>query len=481
MRKKEAGIIAICLYGRESEMGSEWVVQEFSSADLGDERRTERLTEFVCALSETPGGALSRACPHPASLRAALRFLDNDHFDDASLLLPHIQQTLRRICPEPLVYVPQDTTSVNYHHLSATTGLGRVGKSSLHIGLLMHSSLAITPGGVSLGLVHQHIWARTHDKRPDDEHKLLPLEDKESFKWVQGLRALNQLASECPATTLVSITDREGDLYHMFVHPRAPNVELLIRGTHNRATRSEDEKGYVFQELRSAPVALEMAVHVYKQDKRPARSAHLSIHFKKLTLAESKLMRENKKLSTGVPTVNVWAVLAEEKHPPPKVKPIRWLLYSTRPVESAEQALEAVQAYRCRWVIEVWHKTLKSGVKIEAKQADSAQRLTRSLTILSVIAWRIHHIMTLSREQADAPCTLCFEETEWKAAWCRHHRIATPPRQPPALRDFVRMLCKLSGFIGQKSEGEPGPKRIAMALDYLSVIADTYRVLTQSS
>ena len=462
-------------------MGSEWVVQEFGSVELGDERRTERLTELVCALSETPGGALSRACPTVAALRAALRFLDSTHFDTSALLEPHLQQTIRRISAVPLVYVPQDTTSANFSSLQATKGLGRLSTSDKNSGLIMHSALAITPEGVSLGLVHQNIWARTGDKLPENIRKTLPIEEKESFKWIESLRVLNQIAPECPNTTFVSITDREGDIYHMFVEPRVPNVELLIRGTHNRSTRSDDGSSYVFQELQNQPISAEIIVPVHKQKTSPARSARLSIQFKKITIAESKWMRENKKFSTGVPQVDVWAVLAEEKSPLPKVQPIRWLLYSSRPIESAEQALEAVLTYSKRWVIEVWHKTLKSGLQIEQKQADDAQRLERSLSILSVIAWRIHHIMTLSRDQADAPCTLCFEEDEWKAAWCRHHRKAIPPTQPPKLREFVRMLCKLSGFIGQKSEGEPGPKRIAMSLDYLAVITDTYRVFVQSS
>lgn len=462
-------------------MGSEWVTEEFGGADLGDERRTERLVELVCALSETPGGALSQACPDTASLRAAMRFFDNPRFEDVAMLQAHLEQTARRMRVLPVVYVPQDTTSVNYSGLRKTKGTGPISHSDNAHGLLLHSSLAITPERVSLGLIHQRIWARPAEKRPEAARRHLPLEQKESVKWIEGLRALNKIAPHCPETTLVSITDREGDLYNMFVEPREKNVELLIRGAHNRTTKTEDAKDQIWSALRKEPIVASMVVTIGKREKQPARQAHLSIQFKKVEIVESKWMRESKEYSTGVDQVSIWVVLAEEKHPPAGRKGVCWLLYSSRPVESAEQATEAVKAYGTRWVIEVWHKTLKSGLNIEAIQADNGVRLARNLSLMSVIGWRIHHIMTRSRGvESGEPCTVCFEEDEWKAAWCRHHGSASPPTEPPRLRDFVRMLCKLSGFIGQKSEGEPGPKRLAKSLDYLTVITETYRIMTKS-
>lgn len=462
-------------------MGASWVVQEFGGVELGDERRNERAVELVTALSETPGGALSRACPDEASLRAAVRFFDNEHFLDEDLLAEHIRQTALRISNFKLVYVPQDTTSANFQGLRSTKGLGPISKSEAARGLLLHSSLAITPNRVSLGILHQAIWARETGKHTASDRRRLPIEDKESFKWLKGLRALNHIAPMCPDTQLVSICDREGDIYNMLVEPREENVELLIRGAQNRSTRNGEQKDRIYNELSHQQVCAQVVVNVPKSGNLPARQAHLDVRFKRVFVLESKWMSETKAYSTGVPEKEVWVILAQEPHPPKNIKQsINWMLYSTRPIETTNQALEAIDAYSARWVIEVWHKTLKSGLNIEGRQSDTAARLSRNLTLLSVIAWRVHHVMMLSRAEPDLPCTVCFEDDEWRAAWCRHHRTSKPPMEPPKLRDFVRMMCNLSGFLGRKNEGEPGVKRIAMALDYLAPMTETYRALTRS-
>ena len=135
----------------------------------------------------------------------------------------------------------------------------------------------------------------------------------------------------------------------------------------------------------------------------------------------------NSRAKDKLPNITVWAVWAIERQPPPGEEPIEWLLLTTVPVATTEEALERLEWYAARWGIEVWHKVLKSGCVIEERQLESAARLERCLRLYSVIAWRIIYATMLSRAAPDVACTVLLEEEEWQALYCRIHRVALAP------------------------------------------------------
>jgi hypothetical protein len=178
-----------------------------------------------------------------------------------------------------------------------------------------------------------------------------------------------------------------------------------------------------------------------------------------------------------LPPLTVWAVLAQEAEAPAGLKPLRWMLLTTCPVESFEGACEKLQWYTWRWGIEVYHRTLKSGCKIEQRQLGAADRIEACLAIDLVVAWRIFHLAKLGREIPDVPCTVYFEEAEWKAlvAYVTHNPI--PPAQPPSLREAMRMVAGLGGFLGRKSDGEPGTQTLWLGMQYLEPITAMWKIL----
>src|SRR5439155_15114819 len=168
-----------------------------------------------------------------------------------------------------------------------------------------------------------------------------------------------------------------------------------------------------------------------------------------------------------LPEAPVWAVLAREEDPPAGATPLGWLLLTTCPVATADDALERVDWYACRWGIEVLHRVLKSGCRLEAKQLGAAERLERCLALYSVVAWRVLHAAMLARDLPDAPCTALLAPDEWRALYCFTHRTPTPPADPPPLRQAVRWIAQLGGFLGRRADGHPGPMALWRGLQRL--------------
>jgi len=201
-----------------------------------------------------------------------------------------------------------------------------------------------------------------------------------------------------------------------------------------------------------------------------ARVARLEVRFARVSLQPPK----NKK-SLG--TLTLWAVLAQEVEAPSGIAPVRWMLLTTCPVESFEAACEKLRWYTLRWGIEVYHRTLKSGCQIEQRQLGAADRIEACLAIDLVVAWRIFHLAKLGREIPDVPCTVYFEDAEWKALVAYITRNPMPPAQPPSLREAMRMVATLGGFLGRKADGEPGTKSLWLGLQHLDVMTAMWKIL----
>jgi len=181
------------------------------------------------------------------------------------------------------------------------------------------------------------------------------------------------------------------------------------------------------------------------------RVATLQVRWKQVQIRPPKHRSAEKS-----PVLTVWAVWAIETTPPAETDPIEWMLLSTKPIQSAEEAVERLEWYACRWGIEVWHKILKSGCRIESRQLDHADRLRCLLTLFSVVAWRILFATMLARALPDLVCTIFFEEDEWQALFCAVHHTTILPQTTPTLREAIRMVGQLGGFLGRKQDGEPG-------------------------
>jgi hypothetical protein len=300
----------------------------------------------------------------------------------------------------------------------------------------------------------------------------LAFEEKESVKWLRSLEAVARVQRQCPQTQIVSVGDREADIYELFVwvteQPGRP--QLLVRAEHNR--RVAGEHGYLWEQMAAQPVAGIKEVRLPRQGSRAARTAALEVRFGEVELRSPK---HRSKMAN----VRLWAVWARERNAPAGVEPVEWMLLTTLPVETLEQACEKLDWYARRWGIEVFHRTLKSGCQIETRQLGHADRIEACLAVDLVVAWRIFHLAKLGRETPDVPCTVYFEEIEWQALVEFIRKDPVPPAQPPTLREAMRMVAGLGGFLGRKGDGEPGTKTLWLGLQRLDDIAHAWQVFSQ--
>lgn len=453
-------------------VSGDWAVQEWGTAPLGDARLVERLITIGRDRYARPQANIPQTCGSRAKTKAAYRFFENEMTTLHNLLAPHIEATTKRVAQEKVVLAVQDTTSLNYSAHPATENLGPIGSSPTGIdGLLLHSTLAVNTEGTPLGFLNAQCWARDPAEfGQSNKRQNLPIETKESNKWLISFKATTTAAASCPDTTIVSVGDREADLYELFAlagkTPKAPF--LLVRAKHDRTLKQEQKK--LSDYLNDCPEAGVQEINVPRQGKRPARIARLSIRYGAITLAPPKQKPDE-------PELPIWVVHAEELDSAGEAEPLIWVLLTTVPTNSFEDACERLKWYTLRWNIEVFHRTLKSGCKIENRQLGSANRLEACLAIDMVVAWRIHHLTKLGRETPDVPCSVYFEEAQWKALAAFVTKNPVPPKEPPTLKEAIRMVATLGGFLGRKSDGDPGTQTLWLGLQRLDDITEMWKVM----
>ena len=455
----------------------QWCLDEFAAVELQDARLNYRCGELAVQLAMQPQGPINQACEDWADTKAAYRFFDNDKATSERIQAPHQQRTVERMAQYQRVLAVQDTTFLNYTLHPQTKGLGPIGKKSQQQrGFGLHSTLVITPEGMPLGVLNQAVFIRPEAEpshRPE-ECRLLPIEAKESYRWLQ---AFEQTLTLAPAgVEVITVCDREADIYEMFAFAQKQQAPLLVRASSDRALLDE-EVGKLWPKVERRPIAGYLTVHIPGNDKRPARDARVSVRYVSITLRPPWRPHGLK-----LPAVTLNAILVCEENPPADIdEPIEWLLLTNTPVTSFEEAYRVIGWYCGRWQIEVFHKVLKSGCRVEACRLETADRLCRFVALMSVIAWRLHWMTYINRCQPDLPCTLVLTTIEWEALYMRIHKSNQLPDTVPTVRQAVRWMAQLGGFLGRRSDGEPGVTTLWRGWQRLQDIAATWYLVKEQS
>lgn len=460
---------------RQAQPASEdWTQTEFGRAKLGDARLEARLRALARDFHAKPQAQIPQACGTRAKTKAAYRFFDHERTTMDAILESHYAATAERARGEAVVLAVQDTTSLNYNAQPAIENLGPIGtRADVWYGLLVHDTMAFRPDGVPLGLIDVQCWARdAQDFGKKERRKDVPIEQKESHKWLKSARAAAQLQRCCPDTTVVSVGDREADIFELFdaVRQLEHAPRLLIRAEHNR--RLADEQGRLWDYMTGVAPAGTVEMHLAREHQRAARTALLDVSYARVSVKAPERLGKCE-------AVNAWAVLAKERAVSEGRTPLCWLLLTTCEVDSFEQASEKLRWYAQRWGIEVYHRTLKSGCRIETRQLGSAGRIQSCLAIDMVVAWRVLYLTHLGRKDADAPCTIYFEDAQWKALVSFVNRDLKLPDKPPTMREAMRMVAGLGGFLGRKGDGDPGAQTLWLGLQRLDDITMAFRVFSQ--
>lgn len=450
----------------------DWIEAELGGTNLGDTRLTARLLHMTGLFYAKPTANVPEACGSAMAAKAAYRFLDNDAVQWSAILQPHYEATEERLRGKRVVLVAQDTTTLNYSSHPHTQGLGPIGTDSESVrGLMVHDTMAFSPQGTPLGLLNVQCWAR---ERIGSRHEryLKPIEEKESYKWLKSYHAVSAVQARCRQSRLVLMADREADIHELFAEQAQTRLgaQLLIRAEHSRNRKVLDDEAdseFLWAMLEQQPLVGTREILVPPSETCAARQASLAVRTLPVTLRPPKRKAQ-------MPSVRVWAVLAQEVAPPTGVEGLEWMLLTTVEVQNQADAYERLEWYARRWGIEIYHRILKSGCRVEARQMENAHRLTNCLAIDMIVAWRIHYLTSLGQETPEVPCTVYFTDSEWKALTTFVTQTTRPPENPPSLNEAVRLLGKLGGHLGRAHDGHPGSEVLWRGMARLTDIENAY-------
>jgi hypothetical protein len=310
-----------------------------------------------------------------------------------------------------------------------------------------------------LGILSQRIWAR--EAVPDEGHQekverlqCLPVEEKESSKWLLGLSETLERAPM--GAKLITVADRESDFFEFLTEAQEQGADFLIRARTDRQCVAEESEGYasLLEALTTVEVLGTLQVQIPGNGKRKARAAEVEVRAVQVTVKPPK-RRGKAQATTSLEPISVQVIGVTEVDSPAGAEAVSWVLLTNLPVPDFKAAVEKIGWYTKRFGIETWHKVLKSGCKVEDCLLETGERLSRYLTLFSIIGVRLMYVAYLARVQPELPANEVFSKEEIEALHVRMYQKLPPP-EPINVREAVRMIGRIGGHLGRTCDGEPG-------------------------
>jgi len=434
-----------------------WAERVSSSAELPDERLQARLTTIIVTTVEHPSASIPQATGSAGQAKATYRFYANPRVTADMLRLGFTTDTAQRCLEEDVVLVVQDTTSLNFTGLHMIPELGPIDSGGLARGVHLHTTLALTVSGQVIGILDQQYWARPQPGQPGPE-------EIESGKWINGIDAsraiLYETAGDRPVPRLIHVMDREGDAYEVMMTVIDAGDSAIIRCAQNR--RIDDPLAKAHEAVRSQPVLCRTEIVVSRKAGVPERYAQVEVRSMRVTLIPD-LQKYPHAWPMTWNLVEVW-----EPNPPAGTQPAHWLLWTLEPAASADEALEVVRKYTCRWPIEEVHLVLKSGCRVEELRLENWDSLEKAVTIDAAVATRIVSLRDLARETPEAPALEVLSEDEVEVLVCRFGKGMTPSEL--TIGQAVLWIGRLGGHMNRKRDGMPGVRTLWRGLHDLTLL-----------
>jgi hypothetical protein len=427
---------------------NQWSKEQFGRCELGDRRRTARLVRYAAQVAADPSSSTPRQTECWDECKAAYRLIENEAVTFATITAPHYQATRQRSGGTWLLI--GDTTETHFPR-KQVWGLGPTGNGGGQ-GFLLHSSLMVRPDGKEIvGLAGQVIRYRQRVKREPGGAQRMRRADRESVMWGQ---VVDQIGSAPEGVRFLHVFDRGGDQFELYCRMARHHTGWVVRACQltRHILTPKRVKMPLAKYLTTLPVAGTYTIDLPANQHQTARTAEMEVRFGPLTVPRPKHLSRWIKES-GIVEIPMWVVETRESHPPRSAKAARWVLFCSEEIGDLSAALQALEYYRKRWLIEEFHKALKSGCQLEERQYETAERLEAITGVLCVVAVRLLQLKTMARQEPERPA-----EQVVPARWIRMLQSLKKrsPKGAWTVREFYRELAKLGGFLGRKSDGEPG-------------------------
>jgi IS4 transposase len=353
----------------------------------------------------------------------------------------------------------------------------------------------MTEEGQPLGIVDQVIWTRDKintdltKQEKDRLRKQTAFEEKESHRWLDMFQSSEQIARANPGTNYTVVGDSESDICEIFaeVGDCAENCHFVIRGCQNRAVTNCGDAANVDEALEAADIQFTSRVNIServskiagetrpRRKSRSARMAEIGVRAREITIRGP--VRPGGKL----PNITLNVVEAVELDPPEGDEPIRWVLFTTLSINSIVEIQRVISTYSTRWNIELYFKTLKSGLKIEKLKYETLDRYLTALSMLMIVGWRVEYLKGAARHDPDASCEAYFSPEEWQPAYLVHNDGGDLPSEPITISEFMLIIAELGGWQRKKSQGPPGSTTIWRGLRRSEAYADAFKAFKKAN
>jgi hypothetical protein len=427
-----------------------WAEENFADCEFGDMRRTKRCQFVAERIAENPSGSFPDAFESWSDLKAAYDLFQKETVTLESITGAHRARVVER--PAGRYLVISDTTDVDFgigRDIEGTAPTGNGGGN----GFLLHSALMVEADSEALiGLAGQTVHYRR--PLPEKENTTQRLKrERESEVWG---RVIDQVGRPRRGDIqFVHVMDRGADNFEVYCHLLEQNSDWIVRVTqkHRNILPPESEKQPLCDYVSTLEEAGRYQLHLRARNGEPARTACLMVSFGPLKMPQPPHRSSYVKQVDPSP-IRMWVVHVQEQDAPAGVEPLEWILYTSLPVETFEDAWEVIGYYEQRPVVEEWHKALKTGCRLTERQLATADRLEAMTGLLSVVAVRLLQLKTMARYDPDRPA-----EDVVPPLWIE---LLVKVRKNLSTKDsltayqFYRELAKLGGFLGRKHDGEPG-------------------------
>jgi hypothetical protein len=469
-----------------------WASRVAAAADLPDQRLNVRLADILTTFAQHPKDTIPQAAGDAHHAKSIYRFFQNRSFGYRSLA-DALARITAHVCERfDHIYCIHDSSSLNYSSLKCTTGLGRLGDSKDACGLILHSVLTLSPDGVVRGLVSVDLWHRPVDTRTKEQRYDRPFEEKESFKWVRGMRAVRAAFADAPVVNAavadgavadgakandpgargprrIHLMDREGDIHEVFADIIRHGEGAVIRCAQNRKVEGDIDRAHAA--VAASPLRGKTKLKV--RDKNGStRTAILELRAQAVRLTPSQ------RDYPGREPLSLHLLEAREIETPAGKTPVRWLLWTTEAIATSKDLLQRLKEYTFRWRIEEYHLTLKSGCNTEGLLLETAERLNKAIVLYAAVATRIVTLRDLGRHAPDEPCTVLLSAEECRVLTARFGSKAAKAEgaPPPTIRQAMLWIGRLGGHLGRKSDGLPGVRTLWRGWRDLAIMVYGYQL-----
>ncbi|HLG60445.1 MAG TPA: IS4 family transposase [Ktedonosporobacter sp.] len=444
-----------------------WASKTFGAAELGDQRRTDRLVSMASAIAHAPAASLPKAMRTWGDTLAAYRLLDNEQISHEQIMMPHWIATRQEAAQRPCVLLVADTTEINLSSHKSTKGVGPVGQGLRGRGFYLHTVLALDASNKQiLGCAYQEPFVRKPAPKKETRAQRRK-RARESQIWEHCAK---QIGAAPSGVRWVHVGDRAADIFTFWQTCQQLGCEFVVRVMEDRGVfAQEDEEpaacklDHLRQLARRLPAQAGRVLHVRAEHDRQARDAWLQMGYQLV-----RIQPPINGASLQKTEIQAWVIRVWEPSPPEGVEPLEWILVSSVPIESVEQAWERVQWYSWRWLLEDFHHALKTGCQVENRQLRSVAAQWRLLGILTPTALRLLHLRQIAQNAPETPAT---EVVSAEVVQVVAHLSKRVPEAMSA-QLLWRTIARFGGYLNRTCDGPPGWKTLWQGWLYIQTVLE---------